>query len=571
MSSLDDLGRVICADLLVIGGGLGGLVASIKGRESGADVLVVDKGGIGWAGQVPLSGGRCMIVPPEDDLDAWVKWAVEGGEYLNNQDWAYAFGGDTHKCMMEIADWEMPFITDDKGQIEVIQRMRAYKAVQFKTDKFMLRLRRHAVRQGVRTLNKIEVVDLLQKDGRVVGAVGFDLIDGEFCIFKAKATIIANGSSRYKRQKLFNMNCGEGVAMAYRAGAEMINAEFSNTYGFTLKDYEVFTRDPIYYLFVNARGERVLEKHYPELAAGKEPGGEMQDYSKIVDAMAKEVKAGNGPIYFDISQARPEEMDMIRGKALKTERLGRALFMNPWTVTRAKGSIDMNADKVEFMPMFVGGQGPIRIGLECETTVEGLWAVGDASALGCAWSGARAPGSRPALGVPFAIVSGYRAGVSAGKAIADIPDPVVDASSAREAKEIAFAPMRRETGILPFDVVYRVHEVVVPLDYNFYRTAERLREGIAKIEAARDGLPEVKAGNPHELMKYHEAVGMANSAELTFRAALMRAESRGTHRRLDFPARDDANWLCWIVQKRAGDEIQMYTEPVPVERFRYRP
>ncbi len=64
--------ETVACDLLVIGGGIGGLTAGLKAREQGADVLILDKGGVGWAGQVPISGGRSMIILPEDNLDEWV-------------------------------------------------------------------------------------------------------------------------------------------------------------------------------------------------------------------------------------------------------------------------------------------------------------------------------------------------------------------------------------------------------------------------------------------------------------------------------------------------------------------
>jgi succinate dehydrogenase/fumarate reductase flavoprotein subunit len=91
MKSVDALGQVITTDVLVIGGGLSGMLAAIKAKEKNVDVLVVDKGGIGWAGQMPVTGGYCMFLSPEH-LEEWFKWMVESGKYLNNQGWTYLLG-----------------------------------------------------------------------------------------------------------------------------------------------------------------------------------------------------------------------------------------------------------------------------------------------------------------------------------------------------------------------------------------------------------------------------------------------------------------------------------------------
>ncbi len=129
MTTVPDIETIAC-DILVIGGGIGGLTAGLKAREQGADVLVLDKGGVGWAGQVPISGGRSMIILPEDSLDEWVRWAVDNGEYLSDQDWAYRFGSSVYGSTMDLVRWGVP-LTDEKGKHNVIHPMKAYKADQF--------------------------------------------------------------------------------------------------------------------------------------------------------------------------------------------------------------------------------------------------------------------------------------------------------------------------------------------------------------------------------------------------------------------------------------------------------
>lgn len=562
--------EVVTSDLLIIGGGIAGLVGAIKARELGVDVLVADKGGIGWAGQVPISGGRSLIMEPEDDVDEWVRWAVENGAYLNNQAWTYNFAKSIYGIIMDLVHWGMP-ITGEGGKLNVIPRMLAYKAIQFSAGKLMPQLASYASKVGVRLLNKIAVVDLISHDGEISGALGIGLTDQKAYLFKAKAFVIANGSCRYKRQKSFDMCTGEGIIMAYRAGAELMNAEFSNTYGFCSKGFEVFTRNPAYYFFVNTKGERILLKYFPELVDSLTSKRERQDFAKIVEAMAKEVHAGNGPIYLDLTNATQEEIDFALGKHLYTPYAkGGSVISDLWNTLEKKG-VNGIKEKVEIIPMFVGGQGPLRVDLDSKTTVGRLWAAGDASSLGCGWMGSRSSGTFPSLGIPFALVSGSQGGVYAGRFAKEAPELPIDNSKVKRRVEELLAPLKREKGYTHHDLSYKIHEAVVPMRLNFFRSADGIQEALAILGSAQEMLTQCVAKDTHQLVKISEADAMAISGEITYRAALMRTETRGTHRRMDFPERDDLSWLKWIIVQKKEGKMTLRAERVPLEKYRFQP
>jgi succinate dehydrogenase/fumarate reductase flavoprotein subunit len=293
VESIDRLGEVIETDVLVIGGGISGLLAGVKARETVDNVLVVDKGGIGWAGQVPLSGGDCALVRRED-AEEYFKWLVEVGTYLNNQDWTRTFAYDMYGCIREAANMGLPFWMAE-GELVSVPFHKKYKATHFSPAKLMVKLKQAATKKGVRTLDKIFISDLIKKDSRVIGAIGFGLVDGKTYIINARATVIANGSCRYYAQRHFSVNTGEGVAMAYRAGAHLMNAEFSNTYTFGFKG-DIRRRTPLYLFFENVSGERFVERYYPEVKGGIKAGQEFLDFYRIADAMTREVDAGRGPI-----------------------------------------------------------------------------------------------------------------------------------------------------------------------------------------------------------------------------------------------------------------------------------
>jgi succinate dehydrogenase / fumarate reductase, flavoprotein subunit len=566
--SIDKLGEVIATDVLVIGGGMSGLLAGIKASSAVNDVLVVDKGGIGWAGQVPLSGGDCALIRPEE-AEAHFKWLVVIGDYLNNQEWTYAFAHDMHGCLREAAGMGLPFWVAD-GELVAMPFHKKYRATHFSPAKIMIKLKQAATKKRIKTLDKLFVADLIRKDDKVIGAVGFGLVDGKTYIIKARATVIANGSCRYYAQRHFSVNTGEGVAMAYRAGAHLMNAEFSNTYTFGFKG-DIRRRTPLYLFFENVLGERFVERYYPEVKTGPKSGQEFLDFYRIADAMTKEVEAGRGPIYIDFRKLTDEEKSL----ALQSETLpvayqpaGRGELLK---AIRDKLRLDPDRERIEVELQFVGGQGPIRIDLECRTTVGGLWAVGDAGSLGSGYTGARASGTFGGFGVAFATVSGLKGGQSAGTCAATTGPLTADYGDVKKLRDSMLSPLGRRGEVDVNDVIYGIHEAMIPVKYNLHRKDSRLREALGKIDAAESSLVRVGARDHHELARYHQAESMALSAGWTLKSALMREESRGTHHREDYPGRDDKNWLKWIVIKEEEGRAKFFTEPVPLEEYRLNP
>jgi succinate dehydrogenase / fumarate reductase flavoprotein subunit len=109
------------------------------------------------------------------------------------------------------------------------------------------------------------------------------------------------------------------------------------------------------------------------------------------------------------------------------------------------------------------------------------------------------------------------------------------------------------------------------MKYNLRRSKERLEEALAKLDELKDKLHALQAKDLHYLSKCHEIESMALCAELTFRAALMRTESRGFHFREDFPEHDDKNWLKWIILKQDGGEMKLASQPIPIIKYQFQP
>jgi succinate dehydrogenase/fumarate reductase flavoprotein subunit len=137
-----------------------------------------------------------------------------------------------------------------------------------------------------------------------------------------------------------------------------------------------------------------------------------------------------------------------------------------------------------------------------------------------------------------------------------------------------YAPMGKpDKGVGPRDVIHRVQDAMAPVDYIMIQTDERIKEALAIVMDAKEMFAKVsvKEGDYHELAKWLDARAMVLAAELYYRTSLLRKESRAFQWREDYPNRDDANWLKWIIVKKHGDDMDIYTEDIPFDKYDYQP
>lgn len=544
--------KTVSTDVLVIGGGLAGGWAAIKARESGKQVVVIDKGRIGRSGSSVFAAGAINICSPGDDKEAWLAEIVERGEYLNDQEWVKLQLDEAYPNVMELDALGKRYglkVVERGGDGEPVRR-KARGNINTLTNVINALPMMDALVTRMKELeiplyDRVMAIDLLVEDGRVCGAVGLAYRENKMYLFQARAVIMAAAGCGFKSFFIGHRNLtGDGQAMAFEKGAVLRNLDqaMSNT---TAKALDIHGLS----LMVGSGG-RFLNKDDKEFMWEYEPQvGNRARLTKLTVSMAKEAKAGRAPLYFDLRSVTPADQDLLR----KILPEGFRAF--------ASMGIDPFREKVEWIPAFEGTNGHgggLHMDLRAAGNVPGLYSVGDASC-----TPEHGTWSITGLNLSFCMVSGFQAGRYAAEYAGGValPDRKSALKSARAVAKKALEPLDRIGGPAPEVLVRKIQEIIIPYDVCYIRNRERLEAALEKIKRLReDEIGKVSANNLHTLVTALEVPAMALMAEGVIRSALYRRESRGFHYREDYPLTDNVDWLKWIMVQKQGEEIRVWGE-----------
>ena len=567
MAKLESLGTVFSTDILVIGGGIGGLAAAITAKEASpdVDVLVVDKACSGWSGKANKGGGNISYVDPEDNVDEFVKYHVKNiGYFLEDQELLRAYGEESRGNLDRLESWGVHIYRKEDGSPKYVRWTEGLPWRMAVMDQDVtLNMLQHARKQGTKFIDRVAIVDLLKEGDRVTGAIGFSIIDGACHIIKAKATIIANGGQNYRLMRRWSSGRGDGIAAAYRAGAEMRNAEFGNFINWIFVDSRDVCQGAEDVLY-NAKGEHITKAIRPVI--------ECDLHSKEVVAWWKEMKAGNGPVCANMAENRilNEIVPAFHSDALAVRPIATAFWGR--TIGKAMSAATKKGPMQEVVPGFIGEQAPIKVDHRMETTLPGLFAIGDASFTGSAWAGAvPMPGRMRGTGLGFATFSGVRCGPAAATYVSGAAEARIDPAQAEVLKERMFAPLARTSGVEAPELVRSIQDVMSPAGNSIYMRQDRLEAALNRVMEIKEKASELRAKDWHYLSAGNEVRSMLTSAEMFYRAALTRKESRGWHMREDYPQTDNTNWLKRIIIQNRKGEMLLTTEAVPVEKYPCKP
>ncbi len=508
-------------DVLVIGGGIAGFFAAIKAKEKGADVILVDKGYAGKSGQTPFAGSYCVFNPGwGDDLDAWMHQINTVGEYVNNREWTEIGFLDSYARYQDLVSYGVEFGKTRDGRLErrAMRELGSCESLFLEPRVFAELLRKQAKKRGVKILDRTMVTELLQQDGKVVGAIGLPAESYDLIVFKAKATVMCAGAGGFKPAGWpIHALTADADAMAYRAGAEITGKEFADTHA-------THAANPAYLGFAKRRGRPPRGKRV------NAEGDEVKRFGTLFLGLEFEAHAGRAPITFEPAEPGVEKRVMIGG-----------------------ASSGMSVHKAE---------GVWPVDLHCGTSVPGLYAAGDS--LGTMQSGAIY--ATIGLALSGSSVSGARAGWAAAEYALQTEKTSTDEDLLVSLEKSILAPTERKGGFSPRWVTQQLQNVMMPYYVMYIKHGDRMQAVLTMVEFFRDHLvPKLTAQDPHELRLAHETRNMVLNAEMRLRSSLVRTESRGCHYREDYPQRDDPNWLAWVLLKEEQGEMKVIKKPVPEE------
>jgi succinate dehydrogenase / fumarate reductase flavoprotein subunit len=548
-------------DVLIIGAGGAGLRAAIEALAQGARVGVVCKSLLGKAHTVMAEGGIAAAMCNVDKADDWrthFRDTMRGGKLLNNWHMAQLHALEAPDRVRELEQWGALFDRTESG--EILQR--AFGGHTFKrlchvgdrTGLEMIRtLQDRGVHQGIDVYMECTVTRLLKDGDRIAGAFAYWREQGRFVVFKANSILIATGGIG-KAWKITSNSweyTGDGLALAYDAGAELMDMEFVQFHptgmvwppgvqgilvteavrgeGGTLR---------------NKNGERFMERYDPKKL-------DLSTRDVVARAIYTEVREGRGTehggAFLDISH-KPAEYVKRKLPSMYHQFLELA-------------DVDITKGPMEVGPTCHYMMGGIRVDAEtARASVPGLFAAGEAAA---GLHGANRLGGNSLSDL---LVFGRRAGLAAAQYAKKVGPPAIDGAQIEQAERELLAPFDRADGESPYQIHHDLQDVMQTL-VGIFRTEEDLLRALTEIEklkarAARMRVEGSRLFNPGWHLS-RDIQCMLKVSEACTLAALARRESRGAHSRLDYPKLDDA----WgrknnvIVQK--GDTMELFERPVP--------
>ncbi len=549
----------ISAEILIIGGGIAGLTAAVTAKEENpdVDVLVVEKQTSGYSGKANKGGGVLQYfdlekVSPEM-FNEYHAHAVGG--YLANQNLLRRYVAMNNELLDKLESWgvKVPKKRFPAGPMTYM--------IGVDLD-ITLQVRKRAQKLGVRFMDKTTVSDLLTCDGKIAGAVGYSILDGTFYVFEGKAVILCTGSQNYRVAPMWSNGRGDGIAAAYRAGAQMRNAEFGNF----AQLYRVRSNRECVF------GENVMYDAYGENITKNFRRFQEADISSTAIAeWYNQMSSGRGPVYL-----HPMESEMTRNDTMMFYIWERPYGLPFWKIDFEKGStVDgvESEEKWEVIPGFVGEQSPVKVDEQMETTLGGMFAAGDVCYDGSCAAGAvpAPPGRNRGSGILNAVFAGVISAQSAVSYVAEHGQQPVNEEQIAALMEAAYAPLLRETGIPAVEVIDQIQDLICPMENSVYMSQHRLDVCLRKLEKIKPLVHQLKAEDFHGLLSCHEAEAMVLSAEMQFRGASMRKESRGWFLREDYPLMDNDNWLKWIVCENKDGQMCFSTEDVPIAEYPVQP
>ena len=525
-------------DVLVVGGGYAGLCAAVTASKAGMSVVLVDKGRPGYSGQSPhVCCTRWFDPDMGDERETVEKLYYHDAEYMANRNWFQVWIEESKSVYELFAELGLTEQYPDANSTGFAENddffgYRDLVGNRLRHKRFMPGL----LKNGVTVVDRTMIYDVVEADGRVIGAVGFDVASGTPMVFHAKATVLCMGSGAYRPAGWPTGGTSfDAISIGYRHGLPIIGQEF--------EDYHSSKGD--------SPSNAWAKEAFPYLQnlmlnGGEERKENLDRLTGVSSAFADCILEGGKPYQSDAPSWHP------------------FLWQNA-----APGDVRNNrvdTDEPKNQPGGCYGVAPgfavhtvSGIFCGCEDThgytgIPGLYCAGD----GCNGGpvGGATYAGRTGFTSNFFGLQGKRSGEVACAYVktSGVELQKISEEKVRELTDEYTAPMRLTQG---YDAVWALdclQGIMTPFWTLLAKSEDRLNAALVNVCFMRDHIvPKVMALNAHDLRNCTELRHKVLQAEMKLRLSLQRRESRGCHYRTDYPFRDDANFLCYFVAEQRAD------------------
>ena len=584
-------------DVLVIGAGGAGLRAAVEASAAGVSVGLVCKSLLGKAHTVMAEGGMAAALGNVDDRDSWQTHfadTMRGGQYLNNWRMAELHAKEAPARVRELEAWGAVFDRTRDGRI--LQRNfggHKYPRLAHVGDRTGLEMIRtlqdHGVHQGIDVHMECTVVELLKDGERVVGAFGYDRERGRFRLFKAKAVVLASGGIGRAFKVTSNSweYTGDGQALAYRAGAELIDMEFIQFHPTGMvwppSVKGILVTEGVRGeggVLRNSEGRRFMFDDIPDLykhqtADSEEEGWiytqgdknarrppELLTRDHVARCIVREIKEGRGSphggVFLDIAWIKsrlPNGAEHIRKK-----------LPSMYHQFKQLAGIDITETPMEVGPTTHYVMGGVRVDADSQmSTVPGLFAAGEVAG---GLNGANRLGGNSLSDL---LVFGKRAGEYAAAFARDHQTGTTDEEQVETVARTALEPLDRQgSGEAPYQLQYELQDLMQS-QVGIVRNDAELRQALDSLQRLQERVKRVEAqGNREYNAGWHTALDLRNLmpvAEAVTRSAIERQESRGAHFREDHLGKDE-EWgkTTLVIRQGADGAMELRRETIPPPR-----
>ncbi len=546
-------------DVLVVGAGLAGMRAALEAARAGADVAVLTKVYPLRSHSVAAQGGINAALGDDDSWETHAFDTVKGSDYLGDQDAIETMCREAASDIIELEHMGAVFSRQPDGRIA--QRPfggggfpRTCYVADITGQALLHSLHDQVLKHDVPVYDEWFVTSLSVEDGECRGAVALNMRTGEVESLAAKAVIMAGGGLGriYTPTSNSLISTGDGHALAYRAGAPLMDMEFVQFHPTTLKDSGVLITEAARgeggYL-LNSEGERFMARYAPnkmELAA-------RDVVSRSEQTEIDEGRGVGGCVLLDLrhlgKQKIKERLPQIHELALDL------------------ANVDLLREPVPVRPGMHYAMGGVKTDVDGATSVPGLFAAGECACVSV--HGANRLGGNSLLET---IVFGRRSGKAAaayakGRPLPPFPEMSVKKDESAVAEVLARPANGEQMAALRAEMGSAMNGGV-----GIFRTNQGMEQALAKVRELKDRWKKVPSLNKGkvfntELLAVIELGFMLDLAEVIVLGALKREESRGAHARLDFPDRDDQNWLKHTLAHYTPDGPELDYTAVAVTRW----